>query len=56
MGYEALTKQLMCDQRGYSMAMGLFSLELLLQGTEAMIKEETGEKFGPSELCQVFHK
>lgn len=37
-------------ERGYNMAIGSFSLKSLLQFTEEMKKEETGEKLGPSEL------
>lgn len=43
-------------ERGYSVEIGSCSLKLLLQFTEEMKKEETGEKFGPSELLfQVFY-
>ena len=34
-------------ERGYNMAIGSFSLKSLLQFTEEMKKEETGEKLGP---------
>ena len=38
------------------MAIGSSSLKLFLQFTEEMKTEETGEKFGPSELLfQIFH-
>lgn len=38
------------------MEIGSCSLKLVLQFTEEMKTEETGEKFGPSELLfQIFH-